>query len=123
VGEQVEGTKFKVQKYEQKIITDANGIEKDVSEVTLLDTEFNNTIVLIKDKITDSPDSYSKFLYIWPKPPGVDKVVKKLQAFTLEPDTKQQYKLLDISDQGAQIQTPSGEKVTIPNLPPGYPAP
>jgi len=118
----VAGTKYKVQKYEQKIVTDpASGIEKDVSEVTLLDTEFNTTIVLVKDRVTDSPESYAKFLYIWPNPPGTVIDVRKGKEFVLKPETEQRYKLLDIDAQGAQIQTPAGEKVTIPNLPPGYP--
>jgi hypothetical protein len=64
-----------------------------------------------------------KGLYIWPTRPGVESGVKKGQTFTLKPESEQKYKLLDINEQGAQIQTPAGEKVTIPNLPPGYPKP
>ena len=84
--------------------------------MTLLDTEFNTTIILIKGQVTDSPDAYAKFQYLWLKP-SVDLVVKKLQQFVLKPEADQRYKLLDINAEGAQIQTPSGEKVAIPNLP------
>ena len=117
IGDPVAGTKFKLEKYEEKKTTDANGIEKDVSELTLLDTEFNTTITLVKGQVTDSPDSYANFSYLWPKP-GIEIKVKKLQQFILKPEAEQRYKLLDINAEGAQIQTPSGDKVTIPNLPP-----
>jgi len=120
IGDTVAGTKFKLQSFKPNLVTGADGIERDLSELTLLDTEFKTTIVLIKDKITDSPESFSDFLYLWPTP-SIQFQVKKLGVFVLKPEIDQKYKLLDINEQGAQIQTPSGETVTIPNLPAGYP--
>ncbi len=119
IGEAVSKTKFKIQKFEEKH-AEKNGIQEDTSELTLLDTEFNVPVVLIMNKVVDSPDIYGNFTYLW-NAQAQDITIKKGQQFALKPEVDQRYKLLDISDNEAQIQTPSGQTVTIPKLPTGYP--
>jgi hypothetical protein len=46
VGEQIPGTNYKVQGFEQKEVAKADGTKEDGSEVTLLDTKTNQTVVL-----------------------------------------------------------------------------
>ena len=117
IGEPVPNTKFKLEKFEYKTkLNVGTGDEEDVSELTLVNTETNEQIILVKTRVTDSPDSYALFEYKWPPAAG-DIKVKKLQAFGLKPGTKADYKLVDIKETEAVIQLPSGEKYTVPRDP------
>ncbi len=116
-GDNVPGTKFKLEKFELKSkLNESTGSQDDVSELTVLNTETAERIVLVLEKVINSPDSYALFSYLWPSPPR-DIRVKKLQEFVLVPNTQEKYKLIDISETGAQIALPSGEKYTVPLLP------
>jgi hypothetical protein len=115
IGEMVPHTKFKLEKFEYKQAYNPKIEDKeDVSELTLSNVETGDKIVLVYNRITDSPDVFADFLYEWPQPVQVIRV-KKLQEFVLRPevDDKHHYKLLDISDAEALIQLPSGEKYTV----------
>lgn len=120
LGQTVANAPYKLEKFESKTrINPSTSAEEDVSELTLLNTETNETIVLVKFKVTNSPDSFALFTYSWPKPPQ-DIRVKKLQEFALRvapPATPGKYKLIDINETGAVIALPSGEKYTVPLLP------
>lgn len=94
VGDMVKGTKFKVAKFEEKHAMDG-GINRDVSEVTLLNTETNESVVLPKQKEVDSPTTYAVLTYLWT---GKDFAVKKNQEFTLKPQDNVKYKCVDLSD-------------------------
>lgn len=123
LGDMVAGTKFKLLRFQLKMQPNAaTGDEVDVSELTLLDTELNTEVVLILNKVTDSPDSLAEFIYFWPKNPLTFQV-KKLGQFVLLPekDKDHLYQLLDINDDQAVIKLPSGETQTIPRAPAGYP--
>lgn len=124
IGESIQGTggaKFRIDKFEQKMQMNASTqAEEDVSELTLTNTQSNEQVVLILNKVTDSPDSYASFVYLHPKPPQ-DIRVRRFQEFVLRPELDKKYKLLDIKDAGALIQLPSGEQVSVPKLPPAYP--
>ncbi len=120
IGAKVSRTKFQIKSFEQKTFNDPNLGEKDISELTLLDTEFNTEIKLILGQVANSPDSFALFTYLWPQPP-LDIRVRKLQEFVLKPNTQERYKLLDIKEGEAVIQLPSGEKYAVPRLPQGYP--
>ena len=120
IGDMVPKTKYKLQKFEFKEVENKKtGETNDVSELTLLNTESNDEIVLVKEQVKDSPDSFASLIYEWPQPQPPPFTVKKLQTFALPPDTKgtdgkpKLYKLLDISEKSALIQTPTGEKVTV----------
>ena len=112
LGDTVAKSKFKLLKYEPKKKNNPNtGEDEDVSELTVVNTESNEQIVLVLGKKTDSPDSYALFWYLWPdanKPQQIQ--VKKLKEFALPPNTKELYKLIDIKEDGAVIQLPGGDK-------------
>jgi hypothetical protein len=116
IGDAVANTKFKLEKFEPKAETNAStGEESDVSELTLVNTETQERIVLVLAKVTDSPDSFALFHYAWPNPP-LEFQVKKNQEFVLKPNIQERYKLVDIKETEALIQLPSGEKYTVPRL-------
>jgi hypothetical protein len=116
IGDAVANTKFKLEKFEPKAETNAStGEESDVSELTLVNTETQERIVLVLAKVTDSPDSFALFHYAWPNPP-LEFQVKKNQEFVLKPNIQERYKLVDIKETEALIQLPSGEKYTAPRL-------
>jgi hypothetical protein len=117
IGETIPKTKFKLEKFEQKTaVNPKTGAEDDVSELTVLNTETGDRVVLIKNQITDSPDSFALFNYEWPEPDQAIQV-KKLQQFVLRPNTQVRYKLLDIKESEALIELPSGEKFTVLRTP------
>jgi hypothetical protein len=112
LGDMVPKTKYKLQKYEFKEVPDPNnGGDKDVSELTVVNTETSDSIVLVKERVTDSPDSFADLVYEWHLP-GKPQLpvfrVKKTGKFVLPPENKE-YKLLDITDNSAKIQTPEGD--------------
>ena len=115
IGDMVPNTKFKVEKFEFKEkMNDKIGEMEDVSELTLVDTITGDKIVLIYNKVTDSPDVYANFEYEWTQPPKIIRV-KKLQEFVLMPevDDAHHYKLLDINDTEAQIKLFDGKDYTV----------
>ena len=113
IGDQIAGTKFKLIKFEPKSMTDSNGIDHNISELTIQNTETQAQVVLVYDKQADSPDSYAVLKYLW----NTSQItVKKDQEFVLKPETDVKYKLIDISDREAVIQTKTGDKITIPHF-------
>jgi len=113
LGQTVPNTKFKLEKFEFKEELNPNTKEMtDVSELTLVNAETNDTVVLVLTKVTNSPEVYGLFDYQWPQP-AQDIRVKKLQEFALKPETDKRYKLVDIKETEAVIQLPNGEKYTV----------
>jgi hypothetical protein len=113
IGEMVPNTKFKLETFQFKEAKNLNtGEMDDVSELTVVDTESSDKIVLIMNKVTDSPDVYANFEYEWTQPALMIRV-KKFGEFVLKPevDDTHHYKLLDINDTEATIQLP-GDKGT-----------
>ena len=111
----VPNTKFKLDKFEYKTAYNASIQEQEeVSELTLVNQDTGDKIVLVYNRVTNSPDVYALFVYEWPQPvQGIR--VKKLQEFVLKPevDETHHYKLIDINDTEAQIQLPDGKIITI----------
>ncbi|MEI8340275.1 MAG: Amuc_1099 family pilus-like system protein [Verrucomicrobiota bacterium] len=112
IGEDIKGTKFKVTKFEHKTSVNSNDVEVDLSEVTVYNTEEDKSVVLVYQKVVDSPDSYALLKYLWN---GDEITVKKDKTFKLKP-TDDEYKLIDISDSEALIESSKGEKIKIPRL-------
>ena len=112
LGETIAGTKFKVEKFEVKHQLDANGVEDDVSELTVVNAEENKKVILIHQKTVNSPDSYALLKYLWN---GDEITVKKDKTFVLKPDNDV-YKLIDITPTEALIESAKGEKIKIPRL-------
>lgn len=115
LGQKVGNSPYKLEKFELKVkVNPSTGSEEDVSELTVLNTETNDAVILIKAKETDSPDSYGLFDY---ELTGKDIQVKKLQEFILLPDKEKRYKLIDIKEGQALIQLPDagGNYVVVPD--------
>lgn len=114
IGDVIAGTKFKIMGFQFKEqFNSSTQINKDVSELTVQNTETGDNVVLILETIVNSPDSYAQFRYLWN---NTQFEVKKLKEFVLLPETNLRYKLIDISDNEALIQTPAGPQVKIPRL-------
>ena len=91
------------------------GEQQDVSELIVQNTETGENVVLVLEKIVDSPDSYALFRYLWN---NTQFQVKKNQVFALPPEPTVQYKLIDIKETEALIQPPKGDNITVPHLEP-----
>ncbi len=113
IGDPIAGTKFKIVKFEKKNQVDANGVEKDLSQLTIQHDETKDQLVLTLQKYADSPDSYALFKYLWN---GESITVKKDKDFLLKPDNES-YKLIDISDAGAVVKNlKTNEETKVPKL-------
>jgi hypothetical protein len=76
-------------------------------------SETSDNVVLVLAQLANSPDSYALFRYLWN---NTQFQVKQRKEFALLPDVNLRYKLVDINDDHALIQTPTGQQVTIPHL-------
>lgn len=113
VGEDIPGTKFKIDSYEHKEADDTDGTKKDVSEVTIINKETGNKVVLPIKQIVDSPDSYCIFQYKWVKPGGkkTENFPKRRgETFFLQPEPDKIYKLEEIKGRDATVILPDGTK-------------
>ncbi|MBC8001479.1 MAG: hypothetical protein H7X97_02730, partial [Opitutaceae bacterium] len=112
IGEQIEGTRFKVTKFELKKVTDpSTGVDQDVSEITVQNMDTSNTVVLVLEQIGSSPDSFAQFKFLID---GSDLQVKKDKIFALKIEPERQYKLIDIKETAAQIEDlKTGEKIKV----------
>ncbi len=81
IGEMVAGTPYKVVKYEHKTM-DKDGLEVDVSELTVENQETSQKIVLVNDKPVNDPTVYALFKYLWD---GSEFKVKKNDSFSVKP--------------------------------------
>jgi hypothetical protein len=114
IGDVIAGTKFKVMTFEEKNVINPNtGTHQDVSELTVQNTETGDNVILVIEKIADSPDSYALFRYLWN---NTQFEVKKDKEFVLLPETTLRYKLIDIKEDKALIQPPTGPQVWVPRL-------
>ena len=117
VGEDIPGTKFKVDSYLHKEIPGKDGTTEDVSQVTILNKETGEKIILPLKKLVDSPDSTATFRYKWVKPvTGVrtpDFIRSRGQTFTLDPEKDKNYKILGMRGQEVEIELPDGTKKTL----------
>lgn len=106
LGQKVANTNYKLEKFEfKKMVNPSTGAETDVSELTVVNTEFNEPVVLIMGKETDSPESSGLLEY---QITGKDLAVKRQQPFVLLPEKDKLYKLVDIKEGQALIQPPDG---------------
>jgi hypothetical protein len=141
MGEIIPGTDFKISRFEEKKrITGEEGspIEKDVSELTLIEVrlrdpdkgdvakmtkeelqalkpedleETGKTVTLVLEQIVNSPDTYAEFIYLFN---GQKLNLQEGQIFTLPPEGSK-YKFIDIEGNEAVIeQVDTGEKIKVP---------
>jgi len=105
LGEKVANSPYRLEKFEFKEIPNPKtGAQEDVSELTVVNTETTDSVVLVKGRQTDSPDSYGLFEN---QLTGKEIGVKKLLTFELPPE-KERYKLVDIKEGQALIDLPNG---------------
>jgi hypothetical protein len=114
IGEKVANTKFKLVKFQYKTQLNPNtGEQDDISELTVENIETKELVVLVLNRITDSPDYFMDFVYKWPNPQKEFRV-KKRQDFPLPPaGGTEKYNLVDSKEGKAVIQTPDGQKIDI----------
>lgn len=109
----ISNTKFKLEKFHYKTQPNkSTGEQDDVSELTLRNIETGELVVLVYNRIIDSPNFSMEFIYKWENPPRLIPV-KKGGNFGLKPGTQADYKLIDSNEGKAQIQTPDGQKIEI----------
>ena len=112
LGQSVAGTPFKLEKFVFKsrhnLKTD---IDEDASELTLLNTQTQDVVVLVLNRLTDSPNYSMKFIYTWENP-AKEFIVRKLGDFPLNP-TKEIYKLVDSLEGKAVIKLPDGQQIEV----------
>ncbi len=115
VGEDIVGTRFRVESFEEKFRkNDATGATEDVSELTIVNVDTGEKLVMALDKEADSPDSFAVFRYLWN---NSSLKVKKDQTFTLEPDTQTMFSLESVDASGAVIRVQgTTEDIKIPTL-------
>jgi len=114
IGDTIAGTKFKVIGFAYKEVPDPNtGSKTDVSELTVQNSETGDDVILVLERIVDSPDSYADFVYLWN---STEFKVRERSEFVLLPEPNLRYKLVDITEDHALIQTPTGQKVSVPRL-------
>lgn len=110
IGDVIPRTPYKIVGYERKT-EDKDGLQVDVSELTVENQETAQKIVLVYDRPVNDPTVFAQFKYLWD---GSEFRVKKNERFSVKPDTSVQYKLIDISDTQAVIESPQGDKITVP---------
>ncbi|HWL54228.1 MAG TPA: Amuc_1099 family pilus-like system protein [Chthoniobacteraceae bacterium] len=115
LGETIGGTKFKLLSFEKKTVTNENtGSEQDISELTVQNEETQENVVLILNRIVDSPDSFADLVLLWD---GSQYRVKKDQTFALKVEPDVEYKLIDIRPNQAVITNlKTNERITVPRL-------
>lgn len=119
LGDKIEGTKFKLDKFEFKSFVTENGVKTDISELTVVNTETGDSVLLVLEKIANSPDSFAVFSYLID---GSEYKVQLGKSFTLPP-LNTQYNVVDINSSQAVIQdAQTGEKHTVPKLDAPQPA-
>jgi hypothetical protein len=85
--------------------------EEKTANVTVENTETGRKFELLLNKVANDPTLYGEFLYLW----NNSKLrIKKNDQFALPPEPDRKYKLIDISEQEAQIEDiKSGQKIRI----------
>ena len=112
MGDANESTKYKIAGFVEKHRVDANGIEQDISEWTIENTENKERLVLVSGV---TPNTFVTFRYFWG---GSTEIKVKLGAtFSLKPETDVEYKLIDVSETAAKIKNlKTNEIITIPKV-------
>ena len=92
--------KFKVASYKEKYDT-SQGFKKDISELTLLNVDTGQVVVLPKGEDVDSPTTYAVLDYMWT---GLKEfAVQRDGEFTLAPEANVKYKVVELSDTDVKV--------------------
>ena len=94
LGDSIRGTKFTLVKFVEKYDKNQYGTKIDVSELVLENRETREQVTLVKEKVTISPETVANFVYLWGG--RREFAVKKDQEFSLKPEERIKYKLVDV---------------------------
>ena len=113
-GAQIAGTTYTITDFKELKTTNANGIEKDVSELKIVDSVSKKEVTMIRDKRVESPFSIALFHYLI-EDKDLHVTIDQIFSLPQEPDKK--YKLLSIDDKEATIQNEkTKELIKVPHL-------
>ena len=118
LGEDIPGTHFKTVSFERKEVPDKDGTKKDVSELTIINNETKETLVLVLGVVRDSPESYVVLRYEWVGSDGhrtPDMNKRKGETFALPPENDKTYKVIDIKAPDKQKGQLGEVKILLPN--------
>ncbi len=126
IGSEVEGTPYRIEALRQKSETRTNAMKRDVSELTLVHQKTGRKLVLPRDGLVNAPERSAVMRYRWAPPgrqPSVDGKPTALMTkgcgdgFTLPPEERVQYRVIDIRADEADIQLPDGGVLTLRKTP------
>jgi hypothetical protein len=101
-----DGARFTATKYEKKEEkNDATQLVRDVSELTIHDTETEMDYTLVYRVPLDIPIEFAIFRFALPGFESWEKKVKVRESFSLPNDPKTSYKLESVTENGAKIST------------------
>lgn len=107
----IAGVPYTLTKYEPKTTID-EGLSRDVSELHIEHEPSGETIVLVNDKVVDSPTSFAIFTNLLD---GEVKRIKKGDSFSMAQEPEVEYRVDEITQQEATVTNlKSGEAITIP---------
>jgi hypothetical protein len=117
-------TKYKTKGFQKKEAPGQDGVQNDISELTVTNTETGKDLVLILGRDTNSPDSYAVVRYLWVAPggtPTADMSLKKGLIFHLEPEKEKNYVIeaigpdssLGLAEREVLVKLPDGGKYKL----------
>lgn len=101
LGGSIRDTKFRVVKFTEKYHANKYGTKMDVSELVVENQETHEQLTLVKERIMASPESVANFVYLWGG--RQEFTARKEQQFSLKPDERIKYKLIDVQPAKALI--------------------
>jgi hypothetical protein len=113
IGDAIRGTQFRIIRFTEKHEQNQYGTDVDVSELLLQQEDTHEQLTLVKEKTAISPESVANFIYLWAG--RRDFQLRKDQEFSLPPQEKIKYRLVDVQPDRAVIancQTPT-EQIEI----------
>ena len=119
VGEDIPGTNFKTDSFEFKEVPGPDNTKIDASELTIINKQTGEKVIMPLGKVVDSPDSHAVFRYRWVAPGGKptdDFPVRKGQVFHLQPEMDKDYKLIELKGGEGVVEIPGGEKRTFKEI-------
>ena len=118
----IAGTHFATVSYEEKSKPGPDGTTRDVSELTILNKNTGEKVVLPKGVIVDSPENHAVIDYFW-APAGTGSTPegkptaefhrRKGETFSIPPVTSDSYRVEAIRGSEVDILLPSGEIWTL----------
>ena len=94
LGDSVRGTTFAIVKFIEKYDRNQYGTRIDVSELLLENRETREQLTLVRERVAISPETVANLVYLWGG--RREFAVRKDQEFSLKPEERIKYKLVDV---------------------------